>query len=96
MNVEWTENAVRHLTAVHDYIAQNSPIYARKMAGRLTRRFDQIADHPRSGRRVPEYGDDDIRELIEGDYRLIYRIDAEAIHVLAIVHGARRLPETVG
>ncbi|WP_226992310.1 type II toxin-antitoxin system RelE/ParE family toxin [Desulfatibacillum aliphaticivorans] len=60
---------------------------------RITRRSQQIADQPFSGRKVPEYESDDIRELIENPYRLIYRIKPDQIDVLAVIHGVRLLPE---
>jgi plasmid stabilization system protein ParE len=46
MDVRWTETEVRHLTAIHGYIARDSPIYARRMVDRLTRRPAQIAEFP--------------------------------------------------
>jgi toxin ParE1/3/4 len=79
------------LIAIYDYIAQDSPFYATKMVDRLTRRSQQIADFPLSGRMVPEYQADDLREVIEGPYRLIYRIRPERVDVLAAIHGARQL-----
>jgi len=45
-----------------------------------------------SGRKVPEYESDEIREVIEKPYRIIYRIKPDQIDVLAVVHGAQLLP----
>ena len=61
------------------------------MVDRLTRRSQQIADFPLSGRRVPEYEMDQIREIIEGPFRIIYHIKSDQIDVLAVIHGARNL-----
>jgi plasmid stabilization system protein ParE len=58
------------------------------MVDRLTHRSQQIADFPFSGRRVPEYDIDKIREVIEGPYRIIYHIKPEQIDVVAVIHGA--------
>ena len=91
MNVHWTETAQDHLDAIHAYIARNSAEYALRMVDRLTRRSQQIADAPLSGRRVPEYDLDQIRELIEGAYRIIYHIKPDQIDVIAVVHGARKV-----
>ena len=44
------------------------------MVDKITRRSEQIADQQLSGRKVPEYEAEDIRELIEKPYRIIYRI----------------------
>jgi len=62
------------------------------MIDRLPKRSEQIAAFPRSGRIVPEYKAPDIWEVIERPYRIIYRIKAEQIDILAVVHGAQLLP----
>jgi plasmid stabilization system protein ParE len=89
MKVHWTDTAEGHLDAVYAHIAQDSPEYARHMVDRLTRRSQQIADFPFSGRRVPEYDIEQIREVIEGSFRIIYHIKSDQIDVLAVIHGAR-------
>jgi len=91
MMVKWTENALKHLLDIYKYIYENSPVYAKRMVDRLTKRSEQIADFPMSGRKVPEYPDEDIRELIEKPYRIIYRIKSEQIDILAVVHSAQLL-----
>ncbi|MDH4267501.1 MAG: type II toxin-antitoxin system RelE/ParE family toxin [Deltaproteobacteria bacterium] len=88
MKVHWTNTAEGHLDAIYAYIAQDSPEYARRMADRLTRRSQQIAEFPFSGRRVPEYDVDQIREVIEGSFRIIYHIKSDQIDILAVIHGA--------
>jgi addiction module RelE/StbE family toxin len=88
MKVHWTDTAQEHLAAIHAYIAQDSPEYATRMVDRLTRRSQQIAGFPLSGRRVPEYDLEQIREVIEGAYRIIYHIRPDQIDVLAVIHAA--------
>lgn len=91
MRVHWTETAQGHLRAIHRYIAQDSVEYARRMVDRITRRSQQIADFPLSGRKVPEFQSDQIREIVEGAYRVIYRLKTDQIDVLAVIHSARDL-----
>jgi len=93
MRVHWTENAIGHLVNIYEYIAINSPTYAKRMVDKITIRSQQIEDHPMSGRKVPEYNADDVRELIEKPYRIIYRIKPGQVDVLAVVHSARLLPD---
>ena len=95
MKVRWTNNAIEHLLNIYKHIALNSPTYAKQMVDRITRRSEQIADQPLSGRKVPEYEAEDIRELIEKPFRIIYRIKSDQIDVLAVIHGARLLPEEI-
>ena len=91
MNVHWTNTAQAHLDGIYRYIAQDSPEYAKRMMDRLTRRSQQISAQPFSGRRVPEYDLDQIREVIEWPYRIIYHIKHDQIDVVAVLHGARNI-----
>jgi len=80
-----------HLDAIHAYIAQDSPQYALQMVDRLTRRSVQIAEHPLSGRSVPEFGVAQVREVIEAPYRIVYHIKPDRIDVLAVLHAAQNV-----
>ncbi|MBC1197707.1 MAG: type II toxin-antitoxin system RelE/ParE family toxin [Microcystis panniformis] len=57
----------------------------------MTRRSEQIANFPFSGRLVPEFETEQIREVIEGSYRIIYYIKPEQIDVIAVLHAARNI-----
>ena len=91
MKVLWTDAAVAQLDAIHDYVAQTSPEYARRIIDRLTKRSIQIAAFPFSGRMMREYELNEVREVIEGSYRIIYLIkgDEDQIEVLAVIHSSR-------
>ena len=91
MRVHWTDTAQGHLDAIYAYLEQDSAEYARQMVDRLTRRSQQLAEFPSSGRRVPEFEMDQIREVIQGPYRIIYYIKPDQIDVLAVVHGAMNI-----
>ena len=90
--LRWTEQAVNQLSAIAEYISLSSPVYAEQVLERLVFRLRQAQDFPESGRRVPESGHSDARELIEPPYRIVYRVRHEAVEVLAIVHGRQDLP----
>jgi toxin ParE1/3/4 len=96
VRVHWTNTAVEHLLSIHEYVAQDSDVYADRLMDQLTRRSQQIETFPRSGRRVPEYNTPDVREVIEGSYRIIYRIREEQIDILAVVHTAQEVPPELG
>lgn len=89
MIVIWTETAQEHLDEIYRYIARDSAFYAKRMVDRLTRRSSQIAGFPFSGREVPEYRLKQIRQVIEGSYRIIYFIKSDGIDVLAVLHCAQ-------
>ena len=66
---------------------------------RSSMRFDRRAlapQVPQPGRVVPEVGDESVRELFVKSYRLIYEIRREHVVILALIHGARRLPTDLG
>jgi|SRR3990172_6115594 len=92
MEVYWTDRARLRLKEVYDFIARDQPVNATRWVDRLIKRGDSIGDQPWAGRRVPEYEDDTIREVFQGDYRIIYEITSSRIHVLTVRHGSQLLP----
>lgn len=95
MNVRWTDHSIRQLVEIYEYIAEDSPLYAKRLVDKITRRSEQIGVHPKSGRKVPEYERDDIREVFEGRYRIIYRIKPDQIDILAVIHSAQMPPADI-
>jgi toxin ParE1/3/4 len=91
MKVLWTETAEGHLDAIFSYISLDSPQYAKQMIDRITLCSQQISEYLLSGRKVPEYEMDNIREILEGSYRIIYRIKSEQIDILAVIHGRQNI-----
>ncbi|WP_445632221.1 type II toxin-antitoxin system RelE/ParE family toxin [Nostoc sp. DSM 114167] len=86
---------MENLSAIYTYIAQNSPRYATRIIDRITKRSQQLANFPLSGRIVPEFETEEIREVIEGSYRIIYYIKPEQIDVLAVIHGAQEITPSI-
>ncbi len=95
MRVIWTPEAQAHLDSIYQYLKRDAPFYANGVVDKLTRRSEQLVRHPRSGRIVPEYDDDNLRELIAHPYRLVYRLKPDCIDIIAVFHGARQLPESL-
>ncbi len=91
MRLVWTERAVQDLEAIEFYIAHNNPTAAIAMTDELIARAEALPEHPRKGRVVPEVANPDIRELLVGNYRLVYRIHGKTIEVLQVFEGHRLL-----
>lgn len=87
----WSNLALEDLRAIHEYVAQDSAVYAERLIDRIIERVDVLEKHPRIGRIVPEFSIENIRELIEGNYRIIYRIETEDKVGIARIHHAARL-----
>jgi len=90
MKVAWSEPAVADLLAIHDYIARDSPQYARRFVERLIATAEPLESFPQLGRVVPE-GDGRHRELFLRSYRIIYRVESQEILIVTVVHGSRDL-----
>jgi addiction module RelE/StbE family toxin len=91
--IRWTQQAVADLEAIRDYVARDSVRYATLLVERLIASLDQVSQFPEIGRVVPEYQRPDIREIILGSYRVVYRLRTGAAEVLTVFHGARLFPE---
>ncbi|WP_426992216.1 type II toxin-antitoxin system RelE/ParE family toxin [Methylomonas sp. CM2] len=89
--VKWTDHALGQLRHIHDYIAQDSPIYAKRVAEALVAKTLDLDQLPRIGRMVPELSDEAVRELSLYSYRILYEIKPSHIEVLAVVHKRRDL-----
>lgn len=92
MKVHWTNVALEQLTAIHDYIARDSQLYAQRVVDRITKKSMGIGTLPWAGSMVPEYESPELREVFDRPYRIIYRILQDQIDVVAVIHGARQLP----
>jgi plasmid stabilization system protein ParE len=87
----WSPRAASHLERICEFIAGDSPVYARIFAQKVMALVKSIPAYPQTGRIVPEYNDTNLREKVYGDYRIIYRIADDRIEIAAICHGARQL-----
>lgn len=88
MEIIWTEKALRKLNKFVDYIARDDLVTAEKWALKLIEKTDQLIEQPESGRIVPEYNEPNLRELLSGNYRVIYRIRKEEnrIYIQTVWH----------
>ena len=89
--ISWTKKSLKDLRAINDYISLDSSFYAARFISKLISRVDQLIEFPESGRMVPEKNVHEIRELIEGNYRIFYRLQKEKVTILRIHNAARRI-----
>ncbi len=68
--ISWTKKSLKDLRAINDYISLDSTFYAARFISKLIQRVDQLIEFHESGRVVPEKKETEIRELIEGNYRI--------------------------
>lgn len=91
--VVWTDQALEDLDSICLYIARDAPRVAQLFAGRVFDAVDRLEMFPESGRIVPEIGDPNLREVIFGNYRILYRFRKEIVEILTVHHGARLITD---
>ena len=90
--LRWTKPAQADLRQIRAYIARDSRVNADRFVARIKDTVSRLRTFRQSGGMVANFERADIREVFVGDYRVIYQVLSEVVEVLAIVHGARRLP----
>jgi plasmid stabilization system protein ParE len=89
--VIWSRRALNDVDEIASFIAQDSPIYSSAVVRSILNHVKTIASFPRSGRVVPEFNDDGIREVFAYSYRIIYQVSESQITIAAVIHGKRIL-----
>jgi toxin ParE1/3/4 len=88
----WTLSALKDLKEIHQYISKDSVFYANRYIAVLLNRVEILIGFPLIGRMVPEKEDETIRELIEGNYRIFYKvISKNKVRILRIHHAAKNI-----
>ena len=93
--VIWTEPALSDLEAIADYIALDNPAAAMALVQRVVEHVGQLADHPLSGSKLPEFEGWRYRQIVEPPCRAIYRHEKGRVHILHVVRGERLLDQTL-
>jgi addiction module RelE/StbE family toxin len=92
VEIRLAESAWLDLDQITDYIALDSPRYAIEFTDRILERLEVLKKFKESGRIVPEFQNESLRELILGNYRIVYRIYSDKlVVVLRIIHGSKLL-----
>ena len=89
MIIEWTEPAISDLEGIRDYIGRDSKYYASRFIGKIIEAVERLIHFPGMGRIVPEAEEENIRELLFHNYRIMYRTETQSILVLTVIHAAR-------
>lgn len=92
VQIKWVSSSKLDLKEIHQYISLDSKHYAKVQIEKIFAKTQIIKKQIYIGKPVDEIQDDSVREIIEGNYRIIYRIiSMEKVHILMIHHGARDL-----
>jgi len=91
MKVIWTKEALKRLSEIEEFIAQDNPNNAEKFINYLVERGESIPQNPQIGRIVPEISNPTIREIISKKYRIVYRIKKKLIEIITVFEGHKLL-----
>ena len=83
--MKWTAHAKSQVRHIHDYIAQDSPLYARRVSEELVIKTIGLDILPRKGRKVPGLNEDAVRELSLYSCRILYEIKSDDFVEVALV-----------
>ena len=90
--IRFTKQSLFDLKEIYDYISYDSKKYAQYQILKIRNSIKILKQYKFSGKIVEEYNDENIREIIEGNYRIIYKIlGDDRIDIITIHHGARSL-----
>ncbi|QEN04350.1 type II toxin-antitoxin system RelE/ParE family toxin [Thiospirochaeta perfilievii] len=88
-SIIWTTLAKSDLKEIFKYIARDSLYYGESFVKKIQYETKKLKDFPKMGRIVPEFNDENLREIIFQNYRIIYKIRDEEVAILTIFHLAR-------
>jgi len=94
MKIIWSPLAVERLEDIYDYIARDNISAASNLVDNIFNKVESLLENANRGRVVPESNRENIRELFEGEYRIIYRVENKYISVLTIRNFKQLLPDT--
>ncbi|MEA1912191.1 MAG: type II toxin-antitoxin system RelE/ParE family toxin [Spirochaetota bacterium] len=92
MKIIWSPLSLDRASEITEYISLDNRSAAEKWIENVFAKVDILQSSPRAGRIVPEIEREEIRELIYGNYRIIYRIEKVRVSILTIRHGKQILP----
>ena len=90
MRVIWAPRAIARAAEIAQYIAADRPGAAEAWVEQLFAKAATLKQHARRGKKVPEVDRDEIRQILHGKHRIIYRVDAKRVVVLTVRHSRER------
>lgn len=93
VKVEWLKVADYDLIQIYSYIYQDSIYYSIKTINDIVNLVNYLEHSPYIGRKIPEFNEENKRELIYKSYRIMYKIESNKVFIRRIWHSARNLPK---
>lgn len=94
VNIELKLNAKEDMTQIEEYISRDSIYYANKTIEEIIKRIKNLSIFPYMGRKIPEYDNINLREIIYKSYRILYKVNSN-IYILNIFHHSRDILNSI-
>lgn len=85
----WSENAMKDIEEIAEFIAQDSEYYALLIVEKIYHSAQRLIGFPKSGRKIPEIDRDKYREIIADNYRVMYKLKSDIVEILTVLHARR-------
>ena len=96
VEIKWSEQAIHDIDQIADYISKDSYLYAQNVVDRIFNIESVLKLHPKIGKPVKEFKRIALKEIVEGNYRIIYKlISINEIHIITVHHGAKKLSSKI-
>jgi len=92
MKIIWSPLAIERVSEIAEYIAEDNISASINWINDIFEKIEQLNEFPESGRIIPELNRNNIRDLIFGNYRIVYRIGTKQMSILTIRHMKQILP----
>jgi len=93
MRIIWSPVSLDRVTEIAKYVSEEDKTAAVKLVEHLFSRVEQLSEYPDSGQVVPELSKSHIRQLVDGSYRIIYKVETEIISILTVRHHRQSFSE---
>ena len=88
----WSPRSITDLEEIRAYIAADSPAWAALTVQRLVSAVERLRQYPDSGRIVPERQSPELREVVLGKFRIVYRRTRDLVEIATVFRGSRDFP----
>jgi len=92
MKLTWSPLAIERVSEIAGYIARDKPVAAEKWVNKIFGLVERLSEFPERGRVVPEINNTMFREIISGNYHILYKHEKSTISILTVRHGKQILP----
>jgi toxin ParE1/3/4 len=94
VKIVWSPLSFERLENIYEFISNKDPAAAKNLINRIFERIESLTRYPERGRKVPEINRNEIREVFESEFRIIYKIEPKKILILTIRNFKQLLPKT--